>query len=136
MWIVFGWQKDTKSLGQVATGYCYDCRRTANWIVWNEAEWATLSGIRVLKFLNKHFLHRDSCTADFELSGPEFRSIDLEMRRGQTIDGTPIHVALMERIASAQLGGKTELQLKFLRESIAAEKEYREALQRQNDRDT
>lgn len=131
MWIVFGWQKETKSLGQVATGYCYDCRRTSNWVVWNEAEWATFSDIRVLKFLNKHFLHCDSCTADFELSRQEFRCIDSEMRRRQTIDGSDIHAALMKRVELAQLGGKTELQLKFIKESMAAEKEYRKALENQ-----
>ena len=135
MWIVFGWQKETRSLGQVATGYCYDCRRVSNWIVWNETEWATLSDIRVLKFLNKHFLHCDSCTADFDLSRHEFRSIDSEMKRGSSIDGTTIHAELMKRIESSQLSGKTALQLKFIRESIAAEEECRDALQRQVERD-
>lgn len=136
MWIVFGWQKEERPLGQVATGYCYDCRRISDWVVWNQSEWATLSDIRVLKFLNKHFLHCDGCSAVFELSRQEFRSIDLEMNRQSTINGTPIHAALMQRIETEQLSGKTELQLKFIRESMAAEKECKDALERHNARDT
>src|SRR5262245_42025320 len=135
MWIVFGWDKEEKPLGPVATGYCYDCRRIATWVVWNQSEWATLSAIRVLRFMNKHFLHCESCSAVFELSRAEFRSIDLEMRLQQSIDGTPVHAALMKRVEASQLGGKTELQLKFIRESMAAEKEYQEALQKQDERD-
>lgn len=136
MWIVFGWQKEAKPLGKVATGYCYDCRRVADWVVWNESEWATFSDIRVLKFLNKHFLNCSGCSAVFELAGHEFRAIDLEMKTRSTIDGALIHSALMKRIETAQLGGKTPLQLKFIQESMAAEKEYKEALQRQAERDT
>ena len=81
MWIVFGWDKEEKPLGKVATGYCYDCRRIANWVVWNESEWATLSAIRVLRFINRNALICDGCAAAFVLSRREFRSIGLEMRR-------------------------------------------------------
>jgi hypothetical protein len=104
--------------------------------VWNEVEWATFSDIRVLTFLNKRFLHCDCCTADFELSREDFRRIVSEMKRGSSIDGTSIHAELMKRIESAQLSGKTGLQLRSIRESMAAEKEYSDALQRQVERDT
>jgi hypothetical protein len=56
MWIIFGWQKEEKPVAEVASIYCYDCRRQTAWIMWNESEWVTFSAIRTLRFVNKHRL--------------------------------------------------------------------------------
>lgn len=128
MWIVFGWEKEERPIWEVATGYCYDCRRKTLWVVWNESEWVTFSAIRTLKFINKNRLHCASCTARFELSAAELGKIKRHMQAHDSIDGTPLHEHLMQRVEAAQLAGKTPLQLEFIRRSMAAEREYEQAM--------
>jgi hypothetical protein len=128
MWIVFGWEKEQQPLGVVATAYCYDCRRNSEWLVSKESEWVTLSAIRVFRFVLKHRLHCIGCTAVFPLQPAEFRQIDRHMRGHDTIDGTAIHRSLVRRIETEQLAGKTPLQLKFIRESMAAQEQYQAAI--------
>jgi hypothetical protein len=135
MWIVFGWDKEQKVLGEVATAYCYDCRRESEWLVSRESEWVTLSAIRVFRFVCKHRLHCGGCTAVFPLTNVEFREIDRHMRRHDSINGTALHVCLTKRIETEQLASKTPLQLKFIRESMEAQKQYESAIAAQNERD-
>ena len=132
MWIVFGWDEETRPLGEVGTGYCYDCRRSTGWIVWKESEWVTFSDIRVLRFVCKYHLHCEGCTSVFPLTPREFRRINRRMKRHDSIDGTRLHRALMARIETEQLAGKTELQREFIRNSMAAEREYEAAIKAQN----
>lgn len=135
MWIVFGWDKEQKVLGEVATAYCYDCRRDSEWFVSRESEWVTFSAIRVFRFLRKHRLHCSSCSAVFPLTASEFKQIDQHMQRNDSIDGADIHIHLTKRIETEQLATKTPLQLKFIRESMEAQKQYKSALEAQDERD-
>lgn len=135
MWIIFGWDKEQKLLGEVATAYCYDCRRELEWFVSRESEWVTLSAIRVFRFIYKHRLHCGGCTAVFPLSTSEFKLIDRHMRGNESIDGTDLHARLAKRIETEQLASKTPLQLKFIRESMEAQKQYKSAIEAQNERD-
>ncbi len=135
MWVIFGREKEEKPLGEVVTGYCYDCRRSTNWIVWNESEWVTFSDIRTLRFVNKNRLHCESCTLVFELSRREFRKINRHMKCHDSIDGTRLAKKLMSRIEKEQLAGKTPEQIKYIRKSMAAIKDYEETMRLQEDRD-
>jgi hypothetical protein len=131
MWIIFGWEKEQKPLGVVATAYCYDCRRSSEWLVSKESEWVTLSAIRVFRFILKHHLHCAGCSAAFSLKPAEFRQIDRHMRQHDSIDGTGVHTSLAKRIETEQLAGKTPLQLKFIRESMEAQEQYKAAIRAQ-----
>ncbi|MFC4310514.1 hypothetical protein ACFPN2_15595 [Steroidobacter flavus] len=133
MWIIFGWEKEQKPLGVVATTYCYDCRRSSEWLVSKESEWVTLSAIRVFRFILKHHLHCTGCSAVFPLTQAEFKQIDRHMRQHESIDGTDLHGSLAKTIEAEQLAGKTPLQLKFIRESMAAQEQYKAAIRSQND---
>ena len=135
MWIVFGWQKEEKPLGEICSGYCYDCRRQTTWVVWNESEWVTFSDIRTLRFVNRNRLHCGGCVFNSELTRAEFRQIKNHMKSHESIDGTPFHVRLMKRIESEQLAGKTPLQLEFIRKSMTAEREYQERMAENAKRD-
>jgi hypothetical protein len=52
-----------------------------------------------------------------------------------SIDGTPLHEGLVRRIENTQLGGKTPKQLKFIRESMDAEREYAQRMKEGADRE-
>lgn len=132
MWIVFGWEKEQKPLGVVGTAYCYDCRRKGEWLVSRESEWVTFSDIRVFRFVYKHHMHCNGCSSNFLLAPAEFKQVDRHMRRGSTIDGSAIHVALTKRIETQQLSSKTPQQLKFIRESMQALEQYETAIEAQN----
>jgi hypothetical protein len=134
MWIIFGWEKQEKVLGEIGAGYCFDCRRESAWVVWSESEWVTLSAIRVFRFIHKHHLQCVGCTAMFPLHSSEFKEIDRHMRQHDSINGTQIHTALAKRIETEQLASKTPLQLKFIRESMKAEEEYKASIRAQNER--
>ena len=131
MWIVFGWDKEIKPVGGVAEWYCYDCRRSTEWIVWNESEWVTFSDIRTIRFINKHTLHCESCSLQFALEPREFRKINRHMKRHDSIDGTRFGNKLRKRIEAQQLDGKTPKQLKYIRESMAAIQEYEDRIKEQ-----
>ena len=135
MWIVFGWQKEERPVAKVANAYCYDCRRKTLWVVWNESEWVTFSDIRTLRFINKNRLHCASCSFFLELSRAELAAIERHMKKHDSIDGTPLHESLVRRIETSQLGGKTPKQLKFIRESMDAEREYAERMKEAADRE-
>ena len=135
MWIVFGWQKEERPVAEVANAYCYDCRRKTLWVVWNESEWVTFSDIRTLRFVNKNRLHCASCTFSLELSGSELAAITRHMKAHDSIDGTPLHESFVRRIETSQLGGKTPKQLKFIRESMDAEREYAQRMKEAADRE-
>lgn len=135
MWIVFGWDKEQKVLGEVATTYCYDCRRDSEWFVSRESEWVTLSAIRVFRFICKYRLHCGGCSAVFPLTASEFKQIDRHMHRNDSINGTDLYAHLAKRIEAEQLASKTPLQLKFIRESMEAQKQYKSAIEAQSERD-
>jgi hypothetical protein len=135
MWIVFGWEKEERPVAEVANAYCYDCRRKTLWFLWNESEWVTFSDIRTLRFINKHRLHCASCTFFLELSAGEVGTIKRHMKTHDSIDGTPLHENFVRRIETSQLEGKTPKQLKFIRESMEAEREYAERMREAADRE-
>jgi hypothetical protein len=58
------------------------------------------------------------------------------MKQHDSIEGTPLHAELLKRIELGQLAGKTQQQLKFIRESMAAEQEYRDSLAENAERET
>jgi hypothetical protein len=134
MWIVFGWDKEERRVAEVANAYCYDCRRQTLWVVWNESEWVTFSAIRTLRFVNKNRLHCASCTFFLELGAAELAAINRHMKTHASIDGTPLHEGLVRRIENTQLGGKTPKQLKFIRESMDAEREYAQRMREAADK--
>lgn len=134
MFIIFGWQKEQKPLGEVGAIYCYDCRRAGPWIAVSESEWVTLSALRVFRFIHKHRLHCSGCSAFLALTPAEFRQIDRHMKQHDSIAGTPMHGALTQRVEAQQLAGKTPLQLKYIRESMQAERDYQAALKAQQER--
>ena len=134
MWIIFGWEKEEKPLGPILSHYCYDCRRKTEWHVWNEAEWVTFSDIRTIKFANKHRLHCESCVFILPLRPSEFRKVNRHMKRNDSVDGTSIAKRITARIDIAQLGSKTPQQIKYIRESMLALKEYEETIRQQNER--
>ena len=135
MWIIFGWEKEERPLGVVVSSYCYDCRRTTEWVVWNESEWVTFSDIRTLRFVNKNRLHCDSCSFLVELTSSEFRKINKRMKKHPSIEGTRIGKSVMDRVEKEQLSTKTPQQLKYIRESMSAIKEYEDRIRIQNERD-
>ena len=94
----------------------------------------TLSDLKVFRFIFKHRLHCSSCSAVLALSSAEFRQIDRHMQRHDSIVGTPMHVALTQRVETQQLAGKSPLQLKFIRESMQAQRDYEAALKGQSER--
>lgn len=136
MWIVFGWDKEIKRVGVVAQAYCYDCRRSTDWVVWNESEWVTFSGIRTIRFVNRHTLHCDGCTLQFDIKPSEFRRINRHMEHNDAINGTTFGDALIKRVDAEQLAGKTPQQIKYIRESMAAIQEYEDRMRLQEDRDS
>jgi hypothetical protein len=115
---IFGWEKQTKPLGEVGKLYCFDCKRAPAWVAVEDSEWVTLFFLRVLKFSNKQRLHCTGCGEVLPLSAAEFRQVDRIMRQRDSIDGTDAHAALTQRIEKAQLAGKTPTQIKFIRESM------------------
>jgi len=135
MWIVFGWDKEERPIAEAANAYCYDCRRRTLWVVWNESEWVTFSAIRTLRFINKHRLHCASCTFCLDLSPAEVSTIRRHLKSHASIDGTPLHASFVQRIEGSQLAGKTPKQLKFIRESMEAEREYAERMREAADRE-
>jgi hypothetical protein len=134
MWIIFGWEKKQAVLGEIGTAYCFDCRRESAWAVWTESEWLTLSAIRVFRFIHRHHIKCTGCTAVFALNPAEFRTIDRHMRQHDSINGSEMHTALAKRIETEQLASKTPLQLKFIRESMKADEEYKARIRAQNER--
>jgi hypothetical protein len=56
------------------------------------------------------------------------------MRQHDSINGSEMHTALTKRIETEQLASKTPLQLKFIRESMKADEEYRARIRAQNER--
>jgi hypothetical protein len=124
---IFGWEKQTKPLGDVGNLYCFECKRAPHWVAVEESEWVTLFFLRVLKFSNKHRLHCDGCGWGLQLKSQEFKQVDRVMRKQDAIDGTEIHSALSRHIENEQLAGKTPTQIKFIRESLRAEQDRRAA---------
>ncbi|WP_129776193.1 hypothetical protein [Peristeroidobacter soli] len=123
----------TEASGGGGHGVLLRLSACSEWLVSKEAEWVTLSAIRVFRFILKHHLHCTGCSAVFPLKPAEFRTIDRHMRQHESIDGTDIHVSLAKRIEAEQLAGKTPLQLKFICESMAAQKQYKAAIKSQDD---
>ena len=80
-------------------------------------------------------LHCESCTFFLELSTAELAAIKRRMKGHDSIDGTPIHASLVRRIEGSQLAGKTPKQLKFIRESMDAEREYAERMKEAAERE-
>jgi len=102
-------------------------------LVSRESEWVTLSAIRVFRFICKHRLHCGGCTAVFPLTNLEFKEINRHMQRHDSMNGTDLHVSLTKRIETEQLASKTPLQLKFIRESMEAQKQYKSAIEAQSE---
>lgn len=136
MLIIFGWEKEIKPVGICAEWYCYDCCRTTERVVWNESEWVTFSDIRTFRFVNKHTLHCDNCSFEAELSPGEFRKINRHMKKHDSISGSRFGDRLMKRNEEQQLAGKTPKQMKYIRESMAAKKEYEDRIREQQERRT
>jgi hypothetical protein len=128
VFIIFGWEKIEKPLGEVRAVQCFDCQRESPWMVWNTSEWVTFSAIKVLRFINRHDLRCTTCSSTLALQPSEFKQIDRHMRTADSIAGTPIHSALAARVEQQQLAQKTPLQLKFIRETMKAKREYEERM--------
>lgn len=127
MIFIFGWEKQTKPLGDVGKLYCFECKRATHWSAIEESEWVTLFFLRVLKFSNKHRLHCAGCGWGLQLKPQEFKQVDRVMRKQDSIDGTEIHSALTRNIENQQLAGKTPTQIKFIRESLRRAEQDRRA---------
>ena len=127
MFVIFGWMKTRDSLGAVTSGYCYDCRRTVPWIIGKQTEWVTLYGMKTLPFLAKYYFVCGRCDDNVGLSRAEYWAVDRTMKRSGKIDGAPVHQALVDRIERQQLSDKTEVQMKWMRASLEAERERRES---------
>jgi hypothetical protein len=134
VWIIFGWEKIERPVGEVGAVQCFDCQRASPWEVWNTSEWVTLSALKVLRFIHKHDLRCTTCSSVLALQSSEFKQIDAHMRTADSIAGTPIHTALAARIEEQQLSQKTPLQLKFIRETMQAKKEYEERMAEREER--
>ncbi len=134
MWIIFGWSKEQSQVGEFGTFYCFDCRRSTPWILVNTSEWVTLSALRVLRFVNRHDAHCGRCTFASRLAGADVAVIRRAVRAAQTIDATPLHEELAARFEAEQFASKTPQQIRFIRESMAAEREYRDRLKAQTSR--
>jgi hypothetical protein len=128
MWIVFGWLKEESPVAEVANAYCYDCRRKTLWLLWNESEWVTFSAIKTLRFVNKHRVHCASWRFFLDLNSAEVATMKRQLKTNASLDGTPLHESFVRRIEGTQLQGKTPKQLKFIRESMDAEREYAERM--------
>jgi len=116
--VIFGWEKQTKPLGEVGKLYCFDCKRSPPWVAVQESEWVTLFFLRVLRFSNKQRLHCTGCGEVLPLTPAEFSQVDGVMRQRDSIADTDVHAALTRRIEKHQLAGKTPTQVKFIRESL------------------
>lgn len=123
MFVIFGWEKTQESLGNVASGYCYHCRKHRAWIIGKETEWVRLYGIRTIPFLSKYHFVCEKCNDDIPIGRSELGQVKRAMGEKGSINGTEIHRALMERIKAQQLAGKTELQLKWIQASLEQEAE-------------
>ena len=130
MFIIFGWEKIEKPLGEVGAVQCFGCQRPSPWEVWNTSEWVTFSAIKVFRFIHKHDLRCTTCSSTLALQPSEFEQIDRHMRTA----GTPIHSALAARIEEQQLSQKTPLQLTFIRETMKAKREYEERMAEREER--
>lgn len=124
MWIIFGWQKIETPFGEVGSAHCYDCQRESRWEVWNVAEWVTFSAIKVFRFLHKHELQCMGCSTTLALRAAEFKQIAQHMRAAGSIDGTTVLARLAARIEHQQLSHKTPVQMRFIKETMKAKKEY------------
>jgi hypothetical protein len=133
MWIIFGWKKIETPLGEIGATRCFDCQRDSQWLVWNVAEWVTFSELKVFRFVHKHELQCGGCATTLSLRRAEFRQIDRYMRQQGSIEGTQIHAALSVRIETQQLATKTPLQLQFIRSSMAAKREHKERVEREEE---
>ena len=127
MIVIFGWEKQTKPLGEVGRLHCFECKRATPWLAVAESEWVTLFFLRVLKFSSQHRLHCTGCGATLALTSAQFRQVDGVMRQRDSIAGTDIHTVLAQRIEKAQLAGKTPTQVQFIRESLRRAEQERQA---------
>jgi ferredoxin len=134
MFIIFGWLKEEKPLGEIGEIFCYDCRRATDWIAVSESEWVSLSAIKVFRFVYKQRLHCSGCSACLALTPAEFRQLDRHMKAYDSIAGTRLHAALTQRVETEQLASKTPPQLKFIRESMQAQRDYLAALKEQSEK--
>src|SRR5687767_9338360 len=65
--VIFGWEKQTRPLGEVGRLHCFDCKRATPWFAVAQSEWVTLFFLRVLKFSSQHCLHCTGCGATLAL---------------------------------------------------------------------
>ncbi|WP_426336180.1 hypothetical protein ACN9MY_22505 [Pseudoduganella sp. R-31] len=61
MFIMFGWVKERKEVGQALTCHCYRCQRTRMWEHWKETEWVSFFTIKTIPFLSKSYLVCSAC---------------------------------------------------------------------------
>jgi len=125
--VIFGWEKQTKPLGEVGRLHCFECKRATPWLAVAQSEWVTLFFLRVLKFSSQHHLYCTGCGATLALTSAQFRQVDGVMRQRDSIADTDIHTALTQCIEKEQLAGKTPTQVQFIRESLRRAEQDRQA---------
>lgn len=104
MFIVFGWLKETREVGNACTCHCYRCQRNRNWEHWKVTEWVTFFTIKTIPFLSKSHVVCSSCREPILLNASQARHLGSNAGLRH----------LTEFIEEHQLSQKSEVQRRYL----------------------
>ena len=104
MFVIFGWDKETKPVDARLSCYCYRCQRRREWQCWKEVEWISLYMMKTIPLLSHHFV---ACSICDEQNKLDWRHARKYGRAGQ-------EAVVASFVESLQLANKTEVQKRFL----------------------
>lgn len=104
MFVVFGWLKEAKEVGNGLACHCYRCQRKRTWEHWRETEWVSFFAIKTIPFLSKSHVVCSACRESISLNADQSRSLGIEERLPH----------LVKFVEEHQLSQKSEVQRNFL----------------------
>ena len=108
MFFIFGWEKESKILGDVLKTDCFNCQNHTQWQIWKETEWVSLFFIKVLPFINKGYIGCSKCGDSAEISINETKQALSPARRTQDL-----YNSIIKKIEDHQFSGLTEGQISY-----------------------
>jgi len=104
VFIIFGWVKETKEVGNGLSCYCYRCQRTRAWDHWKQTEWVSLFMVKLIPLIGKSHLVCSGCREGIAIDGPRTRDLGVKDRHGR----------LAEFLEDKQLANKSAVQKNYL----------------------
>jgi hypothetical protein len=104
MFVIFGWNKETKPVDATLSCYCYRCQRKREWQCWKATEWIMLYMMKTIPFLSHHFVACSICNEQIKLDWLHARKYG---KAGQ-------EEVVASFVEVRQLVNKTEVQKRFL----------------------